>query len=304
MKLAAIDIGSNAARLLIYEYMGIFKNKPLLIKSSYLRLPIRLGSDAFTLGFISNDCFQRFVESLIIFKQIMDFYEVKHYVACGTSALRSIHNSAEFIETVLSKTGIKIDVISGTEEAELTYESHIAENLDKHFNYLYIDVGGGSTELGYYINHRLKYKESFELGTIRLLNNTITPEAKEIFINKIKQEISSNKKIIAIGIGGNINKIYSLIKKAKNNFVSLAELKILYEELSKLDITKRMTKYMLKEDRADVIVPALEIFILIMKTAKISKIYIPKISIAEGIIYRLAQKVSLEIKNDKNNLDS
>ncbi|MCX8473979.1 MAG: exopolyphosphatase [Sediminibacterium sp.] len=299
MKLAALDIGSNAARLLIYEYMGLFKKKPLLIKSTYLRLPIRLGADAFTLGYISDDCFKRFVEAIHIFKQIMDFYEVKQYVACGTSALRSINNSKEIIEAVKIKTDINIDIISGIEEAELTYESHVAENLDKLYNYLYIDVGGGSTELGLYINHRLQYKESFELGTIRLLNNVVKPEYKEQILNKIKKETNFNKKTIAIGIGGNINKIYSLIKVAKNNFVSLNELKNLYQELSKLSIKERMTKYMLKEDRADVIVPALEIFIMVMKAANISKIYIPKISIAEGIIYKLAQKISVENKDEK-----
>lgn len=286
MKIAAIDIGSNAARLLINE-IKINNRKPEFIKLNLLRIPLRLGIDVFTIGKIGNEREKMVIDSMKIFSDLMKIYKVDHYRACATSAMRDAANGNDIIRQVQETSGIDIEIISGDEEATLIYENHIAEGLDKEFAYLYIDVGGGSTELTFYENGKMIYERSFNIGTIRLLNNLVTADNWEEMKEEIKQNITSKKPIVAIGSGGNINKVFSMSKTKDGKPMSLSHLKKSYKELNALSVDERMTKYNLREDRADVLVHALRIFNNVMSWSEISRIFVPKISLADGLIHNM-----------------
>ena len=228
MKIAAIDIGSNAARLLINEVKEPKKGKPEFVKLNLLRIPFRLGIDVFTTGEIGTERKEMVIKSMKVFSQLMEIYGVEHYRACATSAMRDAKNGKEIIDLVKKESGIQIEIISGDEEATLIYENHVAEGLDKNFGYLYIDVGGGSTELTYYENGKMKYEHSFNIGTIRLLNNLVTKENWEEMKTQIKTKIVSKKPMVAIGSGGNINKIFSMSKTKDGKPMSANMLKTFY----------------------------------------------------------------------------
>jgi exopolyphosphatase/guanosine-5'-triphosphate,3'-diphosphate pyrophosphatase len=287
MKIAAIDIGSNAARLLINEVTPRKKGEADFTKLNLLRIPLRLGMDVFSDGKIGEEREKMMLDTMKIFKDLMNFYEIEHYRACATSAMRDAKNGNKIISEVQKNTGIKIEIISGDEEANIIFDNHIAESMDKNFGYLYIDVGGGSTELMYFENEKLKYKKSFNIGTIRLMNNLVTKEMWEELKSEIKKEIIGKKPILGIGSGGNINKLFSLSKTKDGKTMQHSTLKKIYKQLAALSVEERMQEYKLRRDRADVIVPALTIFNTIMTTAKISKIYVPKISVADGIIHQI-----------------
>uniref|UniRef100_UPI00262EDA56 Ppx/GppA phosphatase family protein n=1 Tax=uncultured Chryseobacterium sp. TaxID=259322 RepID=UPI00262EDA56 len=210
-----------------------------------------------------------------------------HYRACATSAMRDAANGQKIIREVKEISGIDIEIISGDEEATLIYENHVAEGLDKDFSYLYIDVGGGSTELTFYENGKMKYERSFNIGTIRLLNNLVTPENWTEMKEEIQKNIVSRKPIVAIGSGGNINKVFSLSKTKDGKPMSLSHLKKVYKEWNALTVEERMTQYNLREDRADVLVHALKIFNNVMSWSEINRIYVPKISVADGLIHHI-----------------
>ena len=291
MRIAAIDIGSNAARLLINEVTETKKGKPEFTKLNLLRIPLRLGMDVFTKGEIGPERKTMILDSMRIFSDLMKIYKVEHYRACATSAMRDAKNGPEIIKEVQENSGIDIEIISGDEEATLIYENHVAEGLDKNFGYLYIDVGGGSTELTYYENGKMKYEHSFNIGTIRLLNNLVTKENWEEMKTEIKTKIVSKKPMVAIGSGGNINKIFSMSKTKDGKPMSANMLKTFYKDLKELTVEERMLKHNLREDRADVIVPALEIFNKVLGWAEISQIFVPKISVADGLIHSIYDKV-------------
>ncbi|MGL6125965.1 Ppx/GppA phosphatase family protein [Chryseobacterium artocarpi] len=286
MKIAAIDIGSNAARLLINE-VKINNRKPEFIKLNLLRIPLRLGMDVFTIGKIGPEREKMVIDSMKIFSDLMKIYKVEHYRACATSAMRDAANGNEIIKQVKDASGINIEIISGDEEATLIYENHVAEGLDKEFAYLYIDVGGGSTELTFYENGKMVYERSFNIGTIRLLNNLVTMENWHEMKEEIKKNIVSKKPIVAIGSGGNINKVFSMSKTKDGKPMSLSHLKKVYKEFNELSVEERMTKHSLREDRADVLVHALSIFNNVMAWADINKIFVPKISVADGLIQNI-----------------
>lgn len=287
MKIAAIDIGSNAARLLINEVTEEKKGQAEFTKLNLLRIPLRLGMDVFSYGEIREEREKMVIDSMKIFADLMKIYNVEHYRACATSAMRDAKNGDEIREMVKKTSGIDIEIISGDEEASLIYENHVAETLDKNFGYMYIDVGGGSTELMYFENGKMKYKRSFNIGTIRLMNDLVTEDHWKEMKDEIKTKIVGKKPIIAIGSGGNINKIFSLSKTKDGKPMSLNTLKIYFKELSALTVEERMHKYNLREDRADVLVPALEIFTKVMAWADISKIFVPKISVADGLVHSI-----------------
>lgn len=287
MKIAAIDIGSNAARLLINEVIEPKKGKPEFTKLNLLRIPLRLGMDVFTNGEIGPEREKMVVDSMKVFSDLMKIYGVEHYRACATSAMRDAKNGLKIRELVKKTSGIDIEIISGDEEASLVYENHVAEGLDKDFSYLYIDVGGGSTELTFYENGKMKYKNSFNIGTIRLLNNLVTEDHWKDMKEEIRKNINSKKAIVAIGSGGNINKVFSMSKTKDGKPLFLSGLKNTYKELSLLSVTERMAKHNLREDRADVLVPALEIFTKVMTWSDINKIFVPKISVADGLIHQI-----------------
>jgi exopolyphosphatase/guanosine-5'-triphosphate,3'-diphosphate pyrophosphatase len=291
VKLAAIDIGSNAARLLISEVIIDEKNKLSFNKLSLLRVPLRLGFDVFETGKISEHKTELLLYTMKSFINLMHAYEVKFLKACATSAMRDAINSKEIIALVQKETGIEIEIISGSEEASFIYENHIAENLDKDHSYLYIDVGGGSTELTFISNNNLIFKDSFDIGTIRLLKKMVTEEKWDEMKDDIKSKTKGHKEVTAIGSGGNINKIYSLSKRKDTKPLSIDLLRDFYKELSNVSMEDRIKVYKLREDRADVIVPALQIYINVMRWAGASQIYVPRIGLADGLVQHLWEEI-------------
>jgi exopolyphosphatase / guanosine-5'-triphosphate,3'-diphosphate pyrophosphatase len=293
MRLAAIDIGSNAARLLISEVIENPGSKPEFVKLNLVRVPLRLGFDVFENSHISDARVNMILKTMQAYKYLIEVYEVREMICCATSAMRDAVNSGEIIRMVKELTGIQIEVISGDSEASIIYENHIAENLDRFHSYLYIDVGGGSTELTFFADGVLKFKRSFNIGTIRLLKNQV----EEWQWNEMKDFVRSETKshrgdIISIGSGGNINKVFSLSKRKEGKPLSLDALKDYYRELGNVSLAERMRLYKLREDRADVIIPALLIYINVMRWADISEIYVPKIGLADGLIQHLYGEIT------------
>lgn len=292
MILAAIDIGSNAARLLITEVTPTEK-KTQFEKLNLVRVPLRLGFDVFERKEISPEKANMLLNTIRSFRYLMDAYGVSHCKAAATSAMRDARNSAELIESVREATGIEIEVISGDDEASFIYENHIAENLDRENAYLYIDVGGGSTELTCFADNHLLFKKSFNIGTIRLLKNQVTEAHWDGMKDFLKKEIRGMvKHLTAIGSGGNINKVFSLSKRKDGKPLSLDLLKDYYKELSSFPVEERMRLYNMKADRADVIVPALQIYVNVMRWIDTEEIYVPKIGLADGLIQALYRELS------------
>ena len=289
--MAAIDIGSNAARLLISDVIIGPQGNPEFIKAALVRAPLRLGFEVFDKGEIPPNKVEKIIKTMKSYKLLLDVYEVKHVKTCATSAMRDATNGAEIIRKVKAETGIEIKIISGQEEASLIYENHIAENMTKEESYLYIDVGGGSTELTFFTDGKLVFKESFNIGTIRLLKNQVSEALWDEMKEFIKEKTKGYHHVTAIGSGGNINKIFSLSKRKEGKPLQLDLLRDYYKEFSNLSVNQRMTLYHLREDRADVIVPALLIYINVMRWADTEEIYIPKIGLADGLIHTLYEEV-------------
>ena len=291
MRLAAIDIGSNAARLLITDVIPGIQSTPEFIKVALVRVPLRLGFDVFDKGEITPVKTERLVKTIKSYKLLMDVYGVKHLKACATSAMRDARNSTEILKKVKLETGIDINIISGQDEASFIYENHIAENLNTEESYLYIDVGGGSTELTFFSDGKLIFKESFNIGTIRLLKNQVNEAAWTEMKEFIKTKTKGHHHVTVNGSGGNINKVFSLSKRKEGKPLQLDLLRDYYKEFSTMSLQQRMTLYKLREDRADVIVPALLIHINVMRWADAEEIYVPKIGLADGLIHSLYEEV-------------
>jgi exopolyphosphatase/guanosine-5'-triphosphate,3'-diphosphate pyrophosphatase len=287
MRLAAIDIGSNAARLLISD-VSINNGKTEFNKINLVRVPLRLGFDVFDKKEISPEKTDMILHTIKAYKHLLEAYGVRHIKAAATSAMRDAVNAGDIIARVHEETGIPIEVISGGNEAALIYENHIAENMDKDRAYLYIDVGGGSTELTFFARGKLIFSASFNIGTIRLLKGQVSDsqwDNMKEFVKKETKDYFDN--IIAIGSGGNINKIFSLSKRKEGKSLHIDLLKDYYKEFSSFSLDDRMRLYKLREDRADVIVPALQIYINVMRWANAQEIYVPKIGLADGLIQHL-----------------
>ena len=291
MKLAAIDIGSNAARLLISDVILTNNKRPQFQKINLVRVPLRLGFDVFEEKKISQEKEAMILNTIKAYKLLMDAYGVKHCKAAATSAMRDASNAREIIERVKEETGIGIEVITGDAEASYIYENHIAENMDKNHTYMYIDVGGGSTEITFFAFGRLIFKRSFNIGTIRLLKEQVDEFLWDEMKDFIKRETKPYHDIVAIGSGGNINKIFSLSKRKEGKPLPQQLLKDYYKEFSSFSVVDRMRIYNLREDRADVIVPALLIYINVMRWANIEEIYVPKIGLADGLIQHLYDEI-------------
>lgn len=294
MRLAAIDIGSNAARLLISDVIPGPKGRPDFVKVALVRVPLRLGFDVFEKAEISSLKAEKILKTIKSYKYLLDVYDVKHLKACATSAMRDARNSPEIIKKVKAETGIEIKVISGQEEASFIYENHIAEGMTDVESYLYIDVGGGSTELTFFSDGKLIFKESFNIGTIRLLKNQVIETQWDEMKEFIKAKTKGYHHVTAIGSGGNINKIFSLSKRKEGKPLPLDLLRDYFKEFSNLSVSQRISLYKLREDRADVIVPALLIYINVMRWADAEEIYVPKIGLADGLIYTLYEEVKKE----------
>lgn len=290
MVLAAIDIGSNASRLLIADLNG--KGKQLEFnKMNLVRVPLRLGMDVFKLSRIGPKRETMLINTMQAYKHLMDAYGVEQFRACATSAMRDASNSRKIIEDVRQRTGIPIEIISGEEEASLVFKNHIAEALSNQHAYLYIDVGGGSTELNFYVKGKQVFKKSVNLGTIRLLEGQWNAKDWDDLKLLIQQRVQCDLPITAIGSGGNINKVFSLSKTKEGKPLSLRTLKNYYKKFEALNIHERMLQYKIREDRADVIVPALKIYIQIMRWTGAQEIYVPKIGVADGLIRELYTQI-------------
>ena len=294
MILAAIDIGSNAARLLITE-TSVYKDGTVdFTKLTLLRIPLRLGFDVFDNGFVSNEKKKKLIETLKAYRLLMNIYNVEAYKACATSAMRDAGNGPQIMREIYAETGFDINIISGVEEAAILYETHIADNLANNNSYIYIDVGGGSTEVTLYAQDKTIFKESFNIGTIRLLHNKVTDEQWDHVKWFIKTHTKDHQPLEAIGTGGNINKIFSISKRKDGKSLPLDLLKDYYKELSYTSLEERKHLYHLRDDRADVIVPALQVYISIMRWAGAEEIYVPKIGLADGLIKMLYNEMSVK----------
>lgn len=289
MILAAIDIGSNAVRLLIEEVVITGENEQYFRKISLTRVPLRLGEDVFSKSYISKDKSKKLVKTLKAFRYLMEVNDVKHFRACATSAMREAENGKEIRQLIKSKANIDLEIIRGYDEAELILANFNTANLLTDQTYLYIDVGGGSTEVSVLKNNKKIKSKSFKLGTVRLLkgkvNNSIWDEAKE-WINDL--EIDEN--VITIGTGGNINRIY---KESVHSFgakIKYEEIESIVNHIASFSFEERIKKLKLKPDRADVIIPAGKIYLSFMKHVKASEMLVPKVGLADGIIYNLFQK--------------
>jgi exopolyphosphatase/guanosine-5'-triphosphate,3'-diphosphate pyrophosphatase len=291
LKLAAIDIGSNAARLLITEVTTDEKNVPVFNKLNLFRVPLRLGFDVFEYGIISKQKTGMVIQTMKAFKHLANAYEVKHIKACATSAMRDAKNTQDIIRKVKLETDIAIEVISGDMEAGLVFENHIAETLDRDHSYMYIDVGGGSTELSFFSNGVLTFKESFNIGTIRLLKGMVPDKTWELMKEIIKTVTKEQKEVMAIGSGGNINKVFSMSKRKEGKPLTLELLKDYHRELSSVNLEDRMRLYNLRPDRADVIIPALQIYTNAMRWAGATEMYVPKIGLVDGLVQHMWQEL-------------
>jgi len=294
LKLAAIDIGSNAARLLITDVIPGPQNIPDFIKVALIRVPLRLGFEVFDKGEISNAKVEKIIKTIKSYKLLLDVYEVKHLKACATSAMRDAVNSKEIIKKVKAETGIEIEIISGDQEASLIYENHIAESMTGEESYLYIDVGGGSTELTFFSDAKLVFKKSFNIGTIRLLKNQVDEAMWDEMKEFIKSKTKGYHHVTAIGSGGNINKIFSISKRKEGKPLQLDLLRDYFKEFGSMSLAQRISLYKLREDRADVIVPALLIYINVMRWADAQDIFVPKIGLADGLIHNLYEEIKLK----------
>lgn len=290
MKLAVVDIGSNAIRMQISNVV-LYEGKFTVKKLEYVRFPLRLGKDVFDKGAISPALEAKFVKLMQAFKLLIELYEVEDYKICATSALRESVNGRDIVAHVRENVGLVIDVIDGQAEADLINKA-IIKYLDEK-PYLHIDVGGGSTELNIYKNHEKIASESFPMGSVRLMNSYAAPEIWKSIEDWVQQHISSDMYYItAVGTGGNINKIYELANKKnkKAKAMTLAEVEQVQSMISKLSMDERINNLMLNPDRADVIVPAAEIYLHVMRRAKAKKIIVPDVGLKDGMIEVLFEK--------------
>jgi exopolyphosphatase/guanosine-5'-triphosphate,3'-diphosphate pyrophosphatase len=286
MILAAIDIGSNAMRLLfcrVYEVNG----KPHFSKEELIRMPIRLGEDVFLRGKISEQKEERLITSLRGFSELIKAYDVTAYRAVATSAMRDASNGEDIIARAKKESGIQVEIIDGKLEAALVFSNHIEEMLNPKFAYLYIDVGGGSTELTLYFNQKVISARSFNIGTVRMLLGKDEKEEWEEMKAWLKRSTVGIHPLNAIGSGGNINKIFKMANKKETKHLSYDKLKGQYEMLCSYTYEERIERLGLKPDRADVIIPAAKIFLTVMKTSDIDKIYVPQIGLSDGIVHDL-----------------
>ena len=295
MILAAIDIGSNAARLLISEAIKGREGSVIFNKLNLVRVPLRLGFDVFETKYISTERKIMFVETMKSFAHLINAYKVEAVKACATSAMRDAANAKEIIELIKKESGIAIEVIDGDTEANLIYENHVAENMDNDHSYMYIDVGGGSTEISFFSNGVLVYKKSHNIGTIRILKNMVTNADWENLKTTLKVVTKGHKSVMAIGSGGNINKVFSLSKKKDGRPLSLDLLREYYNDLEPMSLKQRIAKYSFRDDRADVIVPALQIYINVMRWSGAEEISVPKIGLADGLIQHLWEEVKFKV---------
>lgn len=288
MRYAAIDIGSNAVRLLIAD---IIQNNDIVSfkKNTLVRVPLRLGDDAFIDRRISESKAVDLVKTMSAFRNLMDVYKVSEYMACATSAMREATNGGSLVEDVKA-AGIDLQIIDGAEEARIVCSSHIEQHVANKKAYLYIDVGGGSTELSVFADGTLLASTSFNIGTIRILDNQDKEETWDEMKAWVKTHTREFKSVYGIGTGGNINKLSRLANNKEDKPISFAKLKSLYEYLNSFSLKDRINVLGLNNDRADVIIPACEIFLTLMKHGHLRQIIVPRVGLADGLIQTLIDR--------------
>lgn len=288
MKLAAIDIGSNAIRLQITKVIE-FEKLITFKKLEYVRFPLRLGHDVFKDKRISPEREEKFMKLMSAYRSLIDLYEIEHYYACATSAMREAENAKAIIERTRKETGLKIHIISGEREAELI-NNIISLDLDEKV-YLHIDVGGGSTELNFYKNKMKVLSKSFKVGSVRRLDHADSPKTWIGMQKWIREQVKDYKgTITAIGTGGNINKIYEIAQVGKKRRISLDLVMKVQDFLRNMTFEERTSKLQLNPDRADVIIPAAEIYVHAMQSARAKAIIVPEVGLKDGINYYLFEK--------------
>ncbi len=298
-KYAAIDIGSNAVRLLI-SYVIITDKKVKFKKISLVRVPIRLGADVFVKGEISKRNKQRLINAMMGFKYLMKAHEVEKYMAVATSAMREAKNGPEIVAEIKAKTGIDIQIIDGAREAELIAATDLEDLLDRNRTYLYVDVGGGSTEFSVFHNGKKEASKSFKLGTVRLLKNMVDKKEWERAEKWVKDHVKNYGKVYLIGTGGNINKLFKMSGKTPGSPLSKVYLDAQYQFLKSMKYADRIKELDMNPDRADVIIPATKIYRRAMAWSGADKVYVPKIGLADGIVKYLYLTDQTAKKSESN----
>lgn len=289
MKFGAIDIGSNAVRLLL---CNVYETETEVIfkKAELTRMPVRLGEDVFRYKMISDEKAEALAKSMKAFRLLSEVFGVVSYRACATAAMREAKNGAEVVEFVKEYSGVEIEIIDGKTEAQIIYSNHTAEHLEPDGVYLYIDVGGGSTELTLFANGQIEHSQSFNVGTIRLLHEQVSRETWNAMKEWVEKKTKGYRVITAIGSGGNINKIHKMFFSKQDKALSYTLIREAYEMLKAHTIDERIKLLGLNPDRADVIVPAAKIFLSVMKTAGIDKVHVPQIGLSDGIVHLLYEQ--------------
>ncbi|MDZ4846299.1 MAG: exopolyphosphatase [Chitinophagales bacterium] len=290
MRFASIDIGSNAVRLL---FANVFESgtESVFKKESLIRVPVRLGLDTFSIGEISVARAQNLIKTITAFKYLMEVNDVQGYKACATAAIREARNGKEIVQELFEKTGIEVEIATGQREASIIYSNHVEEQLDMDKTYLYIDIGGGSTELSLFHKKEIIASQSFAIGTIRMINKRIKESDWEAMKKFVKNLAEKYTPIYGIGTGGNINKLYKLYGNNKDHSLTRKAIKEAYAHISEYSFADRVVKLGLKPDRADVIIPASEIVLAISKWAEMDKIFVPKIGLSDGLIHELYEEL-------------
>lgn len=289
LRYAAIDIGSNAVRLLIADISESEKGFSFK-KNTLVRVPLRLGDDAFLDHQISPRKTEDLIKTMIAFRNLMDVYQVSKYLACATSAMREAENGQDIIKKIKAAANVDLEIIEGQREANIIYSNHIEQNLDDNKSYLYIDVGGGSTELSVFVKKKPVASKSFNIGTIRILDNQDKQETWDEMRDWVKAKTKDLKHLAGIGTGGNINKLFRMSNEKEDQPLSFIKLKSLYNELNSYSLKERITVLNLNQDRADVIIPASEIYLTLMKWTGIKQLYVPKVGMVDGIINLLIEE--------------
>jgi exopolyphosphatase/guanosine-5'-triphosphate,3'-diphosphate pyrophosphatase len=283
-KYAAIDIGSNAMRLLITNVVEQQDKETQFNKSALIRVPIRLGQDAFTVGEISEENIDRMIDAMKAFKLLMKVYKVEKYKACATSAMREAYNGKEVAEIILKKSEIDIEIIDGKKEAAIIASSDLHNFLKTDQTYLYVDVGGGSTEFSLFSEGKMVASKSFKNGTVRLLNNMVNDIVWQEIEKWIKTNTAEYDNVTLIGSGGNINKLFKLSGKLQDKPLSYLYLNSQYQYLNSLSYEQRIAELAMNTDRADVIIPATRIYLNAMKWSGARHLFVPKIGLSDGIV--------------------
>ena len=289
MRYAAIDIGSNAIRLLIADIIENDKEVSFK-KNTLVRVPLRLGDDAFLDKKLSPKKTEELLKTMQAFRHLMDVYHVVDYMACATSAMREASNGPEMVKLIQSKAGITLEIVEGQREANIIYSSHIEQHLERKKNYLYIDVGGGSTELSVFSDGEMVASRSFNLGGIRILDNQDKEETWIEMKNWVKDQTRTHKNLMGIGTGGNINRLYKMANEKEGEPLTFTKLRSIYTYLNSYSLKDRINVLGLNQDRADVIIPASEIYLTVMKWGGVKQIFVPRVGLVDGIIQLLIEK--------------